>query len=413
MQKIWIALLLLRIFFVIAGAASPDLSLDIPSDLSPPPLDTYSVPETDSAVIDNAATESAATSDTTDTTDTTIEDFQQSSSGQLRGALDQQAQSYLQGLEPSTDLPRSLNRLFQNAASDSHSVFRNAITELARVAAVVLLLAAARGFSSAVGGTADPILDMAGALTCAGILLTDFTSVLSICRAAFEQISIFSATLQPVLATALAMGGSATTATTLQVATMFVFDVVIRLVTTALVPATCAYLAITVMDAATGNAMLGGLANGIKNLTSTVLKLILTLFTAYLAIAGSVSGGIDRMTLKTTQFAVSGVIPVVGGIISDATETMLTGAVMLKNTIGIFGMLCIIALCLSPFLRAGIGYLCYRAGAAVLSPLCSKSLSGLLEGIGTGFGLLLGMLSTCSLLLFLELVYIVAMVKPL
>lgn len=48
----------------------------------------------------------------------------------------------------------------------------------------------------------------------------------------------------------------------------------------------------------------------------------------------------------------------------------------------------------------------------MLSPLCSGSLRQLLEGVGTGFGLLLGMLSTCCLILYLELVYVVAMVKP-
>ena len=198
----------------------------------------------------------------------------------------------------------------------------------------------------------------------------------------------------------------------LQVATMVVFDLVIRLIHTLMVPAACAYLAITAVDAATGNGMLRGLADGIKSLTSGALKLILTLFTAYLTIAGSVSGSVDRMALKTAKFAVSGAVPVVGGVISDATETVLSGASLLKNSIGVFGMLCVTAICLVPFLRAGASYLCYKAGAAVLSPLCSGSLRQLLEGVGTGFGLLLGMLSTCCLILYLELVYVVAMVKP-
>ncbi len=192
---------------------------------------------------------------------------------------------------------------------------------------------------------------------------------------------------------------------------MVVFDLVIRLIHTLMVPAACAYLAITAVDAATGNGMLRGLADGIKSLTSGALKLILTLFTAYLTIAGSVSGSVDRMALKTAKFAVSGAVPVVGGVISDATETVLSGASLLKNSIGVFGMLCVTAICLVPFLRAGASYLCYKAGAAVLSPLCSGSLRQLLEGVGTGFGLLLGMLSTCCLILYLELVYVVAMVK--
>lgn len=86
---------------------------------------------------------------------------------------------------------------------------------------------------------------MAAALGCAAVLLRDFTGVLSLCRDTLDQISVFSGTLQPVLATVLATGGNTATATVLQAATMVVFDLVIRLVNALLVPAACAYLAIT------------------------------------------------------------------------------------------------------------------------------------------------------------------------
>ena len=181
---------------------------------------------------------------------------------------------------------------------------------------------------------------------------------------------------------------------------------------TLLVPAACAYLAIAAVDAAMGNGMLHGAAEGAKSLTAGALKLILTLFTAYLAIAGGVSGSVDRMALKTAKFAVSGAVPVVGGVISDAAETVLSGASLLRGSVGVFGMLCVTAICLAPFLRAGASYLLYKAGAALLSPLCSGSLRALLESIGTGYGLLLGMLSACCMIFYLELVYVIAMVKP-
>ena len=164
---------------------------------------------------------------------------------------------------------------------------------------------------------------------------------------------------------------------------------------------------------AAGNGVLRGLAEGIGSLSAGALKLILTLFTAYLAVAGGVSGNVDRVALKTAKFAVSGAVPVVGGVMSDAAETVLSGAVLLRGSVGVFGMICVTAICLAPFVRAGACYLCFKAGAALLAPLCPDSLRRLLAGIGTGFGLLLGMLSAACTILYLELVYAVAMVKPL
>ena len=332
----------------------------------------------------------------------------------LRGAVPGDARSYLDGIDAGAadELAGSFAKLLENTAQDSHSALKSAVNSLLRVAIIVVLTAAGRGFSAAAGGAADAWIDMAGALGCAAVLLRDFTVVLALCRETLSEISVFSGTLQPVLATVLAAGGNAATATTLQVATMVVFDLVIRLISTLLVPAACAYLAVSVVDAAAGSGMLRGLADGIKGLTAGALKLILTLFTAYLTIAGGVSGSVDRVALKTAKFAVSGAVPVVGGVISDATETVLSGAALLRGSVGVFGMLCVTAICLLPFLRVGASYLCYKAGAAVLSPLCAGGLRQLLGSVGTGFGLLLGMLSTCCLILYLELVYVVAMVKP-
>lgn len=119
------------------------------------------------------------------------------------------------------------------------------------------------------------------------------------------------------------------------------------------------------------------------------------------------------MTLKTAKLAVSGAVPVVGGVISDATETMLSGAALLRGSIGIFGMLYVAAICFGAVRSSGSKlFVLQGGGLAVLSPLCSDGMKRFLENVGTGFGLLLGMLSTCCMILFLELVYMVAMVKP-
>ena len=344
----------------------------------------------------------------------TEEDIHNVGGDALADAVPAGQRDYLEGIRPETadELAGSFAQLLENVSEDSRSALRSAVQSLVQVAVVVVITAAARAFSAAAGGEGDALIDMAGALGCAAVLLRDFSGVLALCRDTLEQISVFSGVLQPVLATALSVGGNAATATVLQVATMIVFDLVIRLVNALLVPAACAYLGIVAVDAATGNGMLRGIADGIKGMTSGALKLILTLFTAYLTIAGGVSGSVDRMALKTAKFAVSGAVPVVGGVISDAAETVLSGASLLKNSIGIFGMLCVTAICLVPFVRAGASYLCYKAGVVVLSPLCAGSLRQLLGGVGTGFGLLLGMLGTCCLILYLELVYVVAMVKP-
>lgn len=332
--------------------------------------------------------------------------------GQLRGAAG--GNPYLDGLGPSpdADIGQSMATLVTRTAEENGKAFQAALSSLLRVMVVVVLCGCASGFHTASGGVAPVSIHMAGALGVTAVLLGDMRGLLTLCTGTLEQVSVFSKTMLPTMAAAISMTGAPTTATVVQAATMFAFDLLVRFITAVLTPAVCAYIVLITVNAAMGNDMLERLAAFVKWAVTTSLKLMLTLFIAYITISGSLGGSVDGVAVKAARFAVAGSVPVVGGIISDATETMLSGAVMLKNTVGIFGMVCIAAICIVPFFKVGINYLLFKAGAAVLSPVCTASLAKLIGGISDSFGLLLGMLGTCSAILFFELVFSVALVKP-
>ncbi len=117
----------------------------------------------------------------------------------LTDAMPNSARQYLDGVSPENadTLSDSVSRVLENMTSDSQSAIRTALGGLLRVAVIVLLASAARGFSAAAGGEANDWIDMAAALGCAAVLLRDFTGVLSLCRDTLDQISVFSGALQP------------------------------------------------------------------------------------------------------------------------------------------------------------------------------------------------------------------------
>lgn len=330
------------------------------------------------------------------------------------GALPPESARYLGQAAPSvnTDVGQAFSDVLQNALQDQRMLLREGLHSLTRVMLVAVLCGCASGLKTAAGSSLpEAAIDMAGAIGVTGVLMGDLQGMMGLCTQTLEQVSVFSKTMLPVMAAAVSLSGAPTTATILQAATMFAFDLLVRFITAVLVPAVCAYITIITVNAALGSDALGKLAAFVRWLTTGSLKLLLTVFIAYITISGSLGGSVDGVALKTAKFAVSGSVPVVGGIISDATETILSGAALLKNTVGIFGMVCIAAICIVPFLRVGLNYLLFKAGAAVLSPVCSKSLSGLIGGISDSFGLLLGMLGTCCAILFFELVFSVSLVR--
>ncbi|MGN1014878.1 MAG: hypothetical protein ACI4PM_05925 [Butyricicoccus sp.] len=306
-----------------------------------------------------------------------------------------------------TNLTHVLCSLWDNTVNQTQGILKNAILTVTKTGVILILCGCASGFSS---GSQPPsfVLTMAGALGITTAVSGDLSGMMSLCRSSAEELSVLSNSMLPVIMTAVSLNGMPATGGILQAGTVFALNFCLTLITSVLLPAVSAYIAMITVNAALGNGMLTRLADFLRWMTSGTLKLLVTVFIAYITVFGSLSQGVDRTTVRAAKFAVSGAVPVVGGILSSAAETVLANAAVLKNTVGLFGIVCVAAVCLVPFLRLGISYLLFRAGSAILSPLSPTPLLSLMDGITNSFGLILGMLGSCSAIVFFELFYTIA-----
>lgn len=328
----------------------------------------------------------------------------------VTGALTGEAARFLQDIPADGDVGEAALSLLERAGEQSKSIWRAALGSLGKLLVIAVICGLLQGVQAVSGGL--PVVTLAGALGMTGVFFADLSGMMVLCRNTLHEVSVFSKTMIPVMAGAVSLTGAPTTATVMQGITLFSFDLFIRLITELLLPAVGIYIAILTVDTAVGGGLLGRMAGFVKWAITGSMKVTLTLFIAYLTISGVIGGSADALAVKTAKFAVSGSVPVVGGIISDAAESMLAGAVLIRNTVGIVGMLCIAAICLLPFLRVGCNYLLFKAGGAVLTPICGSALAGLIAGLSDSMGLMLGMLGTCSAILFFELVFSIMMVNP-
>ena len=126
--------------------------------------------------------------------------------------------------------------------------------------------------------------------------------------------------------------------------------------------------------------------------------------TTYLTVGGAVVGATDVRAVKLAKTAISGAVPVVGSILSEAAESVLAGAGILRAAAGVLGMLAVLALCLTPFLRLGVQYLLYQGAAMVAATVGQKQLIRLIAMLGDAFGLVLAMTGASALLLLVSIV---------
>ena len=74
------------------------------------------------------------------------------------------------------------------------------------------------------------------------------------------------------------------------------------------------------------------------------------------------------------------------------------------------GLLGVLALCAYPFLQLGIQYLLYKLTAFLASVIGDTELCGLIGGLGGAFGLILGMVGSCALVLLVSILASAAVV---
>ena len=211
-----------------------------------------------------------------------------------------------------------------------------------------------------------------------------------------EQLDVLGKALLPTLAAAVAASGGIVSASARQVATVFFSNLLLTLIRNVLLPLVYFYVA--------------SAAAGIKKVVTWALTGSLVLFTGYLTLTGAASTSADALVLQMTRSVISTAVPVVGGIISQASGSVLSGAGLLKNSLGVFGMLAVLATCLTPFLHMAVQYLLYKVTAFLAGTAGNGTLVELIDALGSAFGLVLGMVGSCALLLLISITSSVSVV---
>ncbi len=253
-------------------------------------------------------------------------------------------------------------------------------------------------------GPSQQAVRLCGVVAISVLLVSPVNALISLAAETIQELSNYAKLLLPVISAALAAQGGTATSAVLYTATAFVNSLLSSAVAGLLVPMVYIYLALSVVNAAVGDTTMDRLKGFVKWGMTWGLKLTLYAYTAYMSITGVISGTTDQAALKATKLTISGMVPVVGGILSDASETILLGAGVVKNAAGIYGLLAIFAIAIGPFFRIGVQYLLLKLTAGVCGIFADKKQVGILEDFSGAMGMLLAMTGTLCLMLLVSVV---------
>lgn len=143
------------------------------------------------------------------------------------------------------------------------------------------------------------------------------------------------------------------------------------------------------------------LAGLLKQAAMVTLGLVLVVFVGMITVQGVVGSVADGVSLRTAKFAASTFIPVVGKMFADTVEVVMGASLLLKNGVGIFGLLAIAVLCLFPLVKLLVLVFAIKLAGALVEPLGAEQTARCLQTIGTNLLLVFGAVLTVTLMFFL------------
>ncbi len=305
-----------------------------------------------------------------------------------------------------------VRRLWREGWEQAGEYLLAGVRSTAAIMAGVVLLGVAESAAPAGKDTLGQYVSITGTLWITAVSAGNLNALIGLGQQTIVDLSQLSKALLPVLAAAEAASGGVTAASARQVAAVFFSDILLTAIERVLLPAVYLYIGTAAAGAVLEGELMERVGSLLKKLIGWALGGLLTLFTAFLTISGAVAGTADAQAVKVAKAAVSAAVPVVGGILSEAAESMLAGAGLLRGLLGAFGALAVLSFCLVPFLRLGGQYLLYQCASLAAAAAGPKKLTGLLTALGDAFGLVLAMTAASALLLLISLVSSLTAVVP-
>lgn len=241
----------------------------------------------------------------------------------------------------------------------------------------------------------------------AGIIMTNFSDIITMVKESTANMVGFINLLVPLLTSLMVFTGSITTTSMLEPVILFAVNLIGNLIQSVLIPIVLVIASFSIISKISDKVQISKLSNFMKSGVVWTLGTVLTIFVTIVSLEGTLSSSVDGITAKTTKAVVSSAIPIVGKILGDAVDTVLGCGVILKNAVGIVGVVIIIGICISPILKLAMLTISYKILAGICEPIADEKIIKLFDQIGDVFKILLAILASVAVMIIIGVTLVI------
>ncbi len=200
----------------------------------------------------------------------------------------------------------------------------------------------------------------------------------------------------PILLTLLTAVGGTTSVSVYQPTVAVLSGTIINIFTSVLMPIFIFRLVFSVISNLSNNIKLSKFADFFSSGFKWIIGIIFTVFSAFLAIQGITAGSIDGISFRTAKYAIKNSVPIVGRYLSDGLNLIIASSVLIKNAVGVCGLLLLFATIVIPLIKIIVFMFGLKLASAVLEPITDSRITNFLSMIASSVSLLIVLILGCS-----------------
>lgn len=238
--------------------------------------------------------------------------------------------------------------------------------------------------------------------------LNSFYVVMTYARETIQTMVDFILALLPILLALIATGGGVVSVSFFHPIIIFLMNTSGLLMNYIVLPLLLLATILSIVSTMSDQYKVTKLSKLLQNVSVGIIGIFLTIFLGVLSVQGTATAVADGIAVKTAKFVTGNFIPVVGRMFTEAADTVISASGLLKNTVGIMGLVILCLIVAFPAIQIFCIAFIYKFAAAVLQPVGGGAIIQCLDIIGRSITYVFACLAIVSFMFFLSITIIIA-----
>ncbi len=236
-----------------------------------------------------------------------------------------------------------------------------------------------------------------------GILVSAF----SIGTQTVADMTAFSSDFFPLLIALLTALGGITSSAILSPATVFLTTGVTIFFKSFILPLIIVLTVFTIINHFSTSIKLSGFCALIKSVIKWGIGIGFTIFLGIIAIQGLLGSTFDGLSIKTAKYTIDKFVPIIGGMFSDSVDVLISCSLLIKNAVGIAGIIIIVGVVITPVFSILAHYFLFKLAGAVLEPVAGSQLGKFAQDASDVLLLLFAAVMAAAIMFFITTAVII------